>query len=362
MAVLLSLVGAGIGSAWLIRPSTYPFGPGDRVTMSVTHDIPSTVAGALLVGAALVGLAVAGTGGRSADRARIAAAGLLAAFFALVMADTSLISLLGYALALGGPVALLTALVVACARGRRAGWVTAAALVPVVGVGVAVGLLDPATLSRFAGNVLGAFADYGTRLAWGLSMAVVATGWGWVTYRLWRRDSPDRRPGWAAPERARRWGRVATVGAALCPLPYATVRLSWLTPWAIGLPVDDPAVRIQGAALGCAALTGAVLTLGLVSRWGEVVPRWVPVFGGRAVPSALAVVPGGLVAAAACVAAPGVLLHTLETEGFGDGVRGVAVALFFFPFPVWGPLLAAAVLAYRLRRAPAPAGPRLGTG
>ena len=39
-------------------------------------------------------------------------------------------------------------------------------------------------------------------------------------------------------------------------------------------------------------LVGLVLlTLGLVQRWGEVVPRWIPRVGGKPVPPMLAVVP-----------------------------------------------------------------------
>lgn len=101
-------------------------------------------------------------------------------------------------------------------------------------------------------------------------------------------------------------------------------------------------------ALACTV--GVVLTLGLISRWGEVFPRWVPVLSGRAVPVMLAVVPGTLVAAVITISAPGMLLGPIES---GE-VREVAFMLFFFPFPVWGPLLGAAVFAYWLRRTRAP--------
>ncbi|SCE91968.1 hypothetical protein [Micromonospora mirobrigensis] len=355
-AAVVALVTGGIGAGWLARPSTYPFGATDRVTMSVTHDLPVAVAGGTLLAAAALGLAIAVLAGRPAPGHRAAgplAAGL-AGFFALVMADTSLISLLGYALALGAPLVVTTGIVLACVRGGRWGRLAGAALLLLATVAVLAGPVDPGVLLRFTRNVLHAFAEYGTRLLWGLAMAALAGAWGAVAYRLLRAGRTGGRPGWARPERARRWGRVAALGAALCPLPYAFVRLTWLTPWAIGLDrdIDDPALRLQGGALGCAALIGAVLTVGLVSRWGEVVPGWVPVLGHRPVPVTWAVAPGGLVATATCVAAPGLLLHAVETGGFGEGLRGVAFGLLFFPFPVWGPLLAAAVLAYALRRRP----------
>ncbi|MFC0007713.1 hypothetical protein [Micromonospora siamensis] len=354
-AVVVALVTAGIGATWLARPSSYPFGAADRVTMSVTHVMPVAVAGWLLLAASVVGLSIAALAGRPTPGNRVAGplATALAGFFALVMADTSLISLLGYAIALGAPVAVTAGIVLACVRGGRWGRFAGAVLL-LATVAVLAGPVDPGVLLRFARNVLHAFAGYGTRLLWGLAMAAVAGAWGAVAYRLLRAGRTGTRPGWARPERARRWGRVATLGAALCPLPYAFVRLTWLTPWAIGLDrdFDDPAVRLQGGSLGCAALLGAVLTVGLVSRWGERIPGWVPLLGHRPVPVALAAAPGGLVAVATCVAAPGLLLHAVETDGFGEGLRGVALGLLFFPFPVWGPLLAAAVLAYALRRRP----------
>jgi hypothetical protein len=39
-----------------------------------------------------------------------------------------------------------------------------------------------------------------------------------------------------------------------------------------------------GTGLATVAVGGAVLTLGLVQRWGEVFPRWLPVLAGQRVP------------------------------------------------------------------------------
>jgi hypothetical protein len=47
------------------------------------------------------------------------------------------------------------------------------------------------------------------------------------------------------------------------------------------------------AALATLAVGGAILTLGLIQRWGEVFPRWIPFVGGKRVPISLAVVPAG---------------------------------------------------------------------
>ncbi|MEU8118007.1 hypothetical protein AB0C21_04780 [Spirillospora sp. NPDC049024] len=361
---MLTLLVAGVGALWFARPSSYPFGSADKVTVSVTHLIEHRAAGAMLLAASAAGLAATAFAARG--RARVAAlraAGAIALaetlFFGLVMADITLMVGLAYTLALTSPLIVLTTVLVACARRQRVGYLAAGMLLALAAVGVATGFLTVGSVSRFARNVGHGFADYDLRLVWGIGMSAVTAGWAFLAYRLLRRSmllrGGGRLPAWATPEGARRWGRIATIAAGLCPLTYGLVRLTWLTPWPIGLmgSEDNPATRMQGAGLGVAAVGGTVLTLGLIARWGERFPRWVPVVGGRPVPPRMAVIPGGVVAAAACVAAPGFVVHGLESDGMGVGM---VMALLIFPFPIWGPLLAAAVLAYRLRRAPS-AGP-----
>ena len=58
----------------------------------------------------------------------------------------------------------------------------------------------------------------------------------------------------------------------------------WITPYVIALSLLS-----EGLAL---------LTLGLVQPWGEVVPRWIPFLGGRRIPTMAAVVPAALGATA----------------------------------------------------------------
>jgi hypothetical protein len=102
------------------------------------------------------------------------------------------------------------------------------------------------------------------------------------------------------------------------------------------------AIRIQGFLIGMSAVLAVVLTLGLISRWGEVVPRWVPWVGGRAVPVMMAVGPGAFATVTLCVSAPGVLARAVQMSSWVDG----ALFVLLFPCPVWGPLLGAAVYAY----------------
>ncbi|WP_133783113.1 hypothetical protein [Kribbella sp. VKM Ac-2571] len=355
-ALLATVCAAAIGTLWLSRPDLYPFGSQDRVTVSVTHRIEHSTAGTLLVVSAMLGaLALAGASIRRtplADRLALVAALVQTLFFGLVMTDASVMSLLGYAVAFAGPAIVVTAVIAACLRRNVAGYLIAGTAVAVGIIGVTTGLIEPEVVTTFWSNVSHSFESFGTRLGWSVLMAGMAVTWGWATARLvgWSRWSQSQV--FTSPAKIRRWGRAVTFAAALCPLPYAGLRLLWLTPWPVDLraDMDRPEVRMQGAFLGVAALVGCTLTLGLISRWGEVFPRWLPFLGGRAVPPALAVVPGGLVAAAATMAGPGLLLSGIESNGAGHGVAGVALTVLIFPFPIWGPLLGAAVLAYHLRR------------
>ncbi|MET9317822.1 hypothetical protein ABZX12_38875 [Kribbella sp. NPDC003505] len=353
-AALLATLGAGgVGTLWLTRPDLYPFGSEDRVTVSVTHRIEYSTAGTLLVASAAFGaLLLAGASARRTrltDRAALLAALVQTLFFGLVMTDASVMSLLGYAVAFAGPALVVVAVVAACLRRSTAGFLIAGVTVAIGIVGSRTGAIDLTVVTTFWSNVSHSFASFGTRLGWGLLMAGMAVTWGWVTARLigWSRGAGP--PAFTRPDAVRRWGRVATLAAAACPLPYACLRLLWLTPWPLDLraDMDRPEIRMQGAFLGVAALVGCTLTLGLISRWGEVFPRRLPFVGGRTVPPALAVVPGSLVAAAATMAGPGLLLSSLESDG---GIASLALTVLIFPFPVWGPLLGAAVFAYHLRR------------
>ena len=106
-----------------------------------------------------------------------------------------------------------------------------------------------------------------------------------------------------------------------------------------------------GAGPAAVAVGGAVLTLGLVQRWGEVFPRWMPFLSGRRVPIPLAVVPASLVSV--LVTAAGLMFVRLTLFGtFGLlGELGLALdenwaALAPEPlWPVWGGVLGAATLA-----------------
>lgn len=159
------------------------------------------------------------------------------------------------------------------------------------------------------------------------------------------------------------------MAAALTPVPSAI----WRILMAVGVPVGvDEAYRranygfpglgtVYVLALSFGLLGLAALTLGLVQRWGEVVPSWLPVVGGRAVPPLAAVVAG---------AVGSVLLTLLWISVFSnveaifeeyglDGAERTVVVLSYAPMLAWGPLLGAVTVSYARRRldgAPSPNG------
>jgi hypothetical protein len=356
LSLLASLAAAAVAVVWLAAPDTYPYGSGDNVRAGVNHLIERDPAVAMLLTFAAVGIllaVIALRGGATRAALRVAGAGAVAetVFFAFVMSDSSVMSTLGYVVALAAPVGVAAVVVLACRRWRPAGFVLALLLLGLGAAGFATGVLSTAgeAVASYLGNFLSDPEGYYPRIAWALGMAGAAACWAWAAVESLLRVSSHDRPAEAAPASwatlasARRWSRAVTIAAALCPVPYGVVRLTWLTPWPLGgNGIDefvmsnslDAAARIQGGLFALACTVGVVLTLGLISRWGEVFPRWVPVLSGRAVPVMLAVVPGTLVAAVITISAPGMLLGPIES---GE-VREVAFMLFFFPFPVWGPL------------------------
>lgn len=166
-----------------------------------------------------------------------------------------------------------------------------------------------------------------------------------------RADHLERRRG-----AAMRVGRWSVAVAVVAPLVYASTRLAW----ALGIPLgvtDEFLVllgdaKFAGLGLGLFAIVGALLTLGLVQRWGETFWSWLPIVGGRPVPVSLAVVPGLFIAMAVVSAGIGFARLILggEVESLpGEPVDWAAWAPELLWVP-WGVALGVAALAYRVRR------------
>lgn len=115
----------------------------------------------------------------------------------------------------------------------------------------------------------------------------------------------------------------------------------WITPYLFGLTI--------------AAEVAAMLTLGLVQTWGEIVPGWVPRIGGRRIPTLAAVV-------TAAVGVVGLMMIMVPSVGawngpdnMGDpdspqGVAGWIMTASYAPMLAWPPLLAVVTVAYYVRR------------
>ncbi len=165
--------------------------------------------------------------------------------------------------------------------------------------------------------------------------------------------APGRVSRWTTPAAAARWGRWAVGLAVAVPLVYAGTRWAW----ALGLPlgIDQEFYRqgkedglwMAGAALGSLGIVGAILTLGLVQRWGEVYPRRLWFRAGATVPPKVAIVPA--TAVSVIVTAAGLAYWRLiwHPEFSQQWWATMGPELLW---PLWGVGLATATLAYHLRR------------
>ncbi|WP_405814932.1 MULTISPECIES: hypothetical protein [unclassified Streptomyces] len=97
-----------------------------------------------------------------------------------------------------------------------------------------------------------------------------------------------------------------------------------------------------------------LLSLGLVQRWGEVLPRWVPVLGGRRIHPLTAVVPAAFGAAAlTAITTLGAWTWSEVNAANPDAPTGLALRIFdlsYAPLLLWGPLLGILTVAYWRRR------------
>jgi hypothetical protein len=339
-----------LGFWWWWQPQHYPFGPGDPGTFATLMGalpgaaVPPVLVAAGVWGLVAVWLAVQRQTARGTTIAVVGTGAAYAVAFGLVAPGLQPLTLVGYAMAMFGPVVLFAAVLTGAWRWRGGPWAVGV-FVLVAGLGWVTGLADGAVLLGYVGLIAETAHKAGPSAVL-LFFLVGGLLWGVLGARMLLRAAAGRpAPRWTRPDAATRWGKVAVVIAAVSALPYGLMRLTWLTPWALfggSELASSPEIRLHGLLLGFAALAGAILTTGLVARWGEVWPRWVPVVRGRPVPVPVAVVPGTLVAALFTVAAIPIAVVAVTS--------GRPVMLLIFPFPVWGPALGAAVLAYALRR------------
>ncbi|MFI9720037.1 hypothetical protein ACIHFE_10315 [Streptomyces sp. NPDC052396] len=160
------------------------------------------------------------------------------------------------------------------------------------------------------------------------------------------------------PAPAPRWAVRAAHAAALTTVPSGL----WRIALGLGFPVgySDQVLRqdfhIPG--WGVAYVIGlsvvseafALLTLGLVQPWGEVVPRWIPVIGGRRVRPLAAVIPAALGSLALVFLWSDLVFwwNADETPAM-LGSWHTIVGILYQPLVLWGPLLAAVTVSYYRR-------------
>ncbi|MFD3696680.1 hypothetical protein ACFWUZ_11090 [Streptomyces sp. NPDC058646] len=155
--------------------------------------------------------------------------------------------------------------------------------------------------------------------------------------------------------------RWAAHAAALTLLPSGL----WRIAIAVGIPVGWGAGSGLEAelfpgkwsfyllALSLFAEGLGLLTLGLVQRWGEVVPNWIPGLRGRRIPPLAAAVPAALGAVAVTlVTIPGAFhwSTSMAAPGAPTGAGWWLMTLCYAPLVLWGPLLGVVTVAYWRRR------------
>jgi hypothetical protein len=351
-AVAWSLAYAVLGAYWAVSGRGFPYAPElvSGVTGPVAGRFGPGVAWIVVISAGIPAAAV-GTamlrGVRVLRPFLMTAGALLAVVLLLLMTDVTLLALLGYTP--GGVVGLLTGAEMGQAYLEYLGQVQR-------------------TVAHQLLCLVGGFVWLAATVSYARRSEDACLYCG-------RRDDPK---GWNSPKNAARWGRIAAYVAMAVPIFYAVTRYAW----ALGIPLgiseeflrrgQELGMWTAGLSMANFGLLGAVLTLGLVQRWGEVFPRWMIGLAGRRVPIALAVVPASIVSVLLVVG--GIAMWSGYAQMVVGAVSGATRDMGivgYAPtglFPVWGVALAVATRGYYYRRrgpcemcgrgAPGEAGPR----
>lgn len=163
------------------------------------------------------------------------------------------------------------------------------------------------------------------------------------------------------------WVKVVAWTVPLTTLPSVI----WRLVTSIGglISGDDPCINPGQTSIGeaiwiLAALPSgqlglALLTIGLIRPWGEVIPQWIPVLGGRQVPVTFAATAAtaGAVMLVVCVVGFVIMpiLGLVEEKPLnplppGCSVPDWEVLRWYLPMTVWPPLLLVVTWHYVKRR------------
>lgn len=177
-------------------------------------------------------------------------------------------------------------------------------------------------------------------------------------------------PGRARPGDGRavpRWAVRTAHVLALIALPSGLWRVGIVLGFRLGIENAGAGAdtlmpgRQSLAILGLSVLSEALalLSLGLVRPWGEVVPRWMPLVGGRRLPPSLVTATAitGAVALTAVWTFATVNFFRLTVAGaagqgfvFANGWWETLLVACYVPLLFWGPLLVVLAVAYHRRR------------
>ncbi|MGX1952275.1 hypothetical protein [Streptomyces sp. CB02115] len=167
-----------------------------------------------------------------------------------------------------------------------------------------------------------------------------------------------------------RWARRVACTVPLVVLPSGIWRLGVLfTEDKRGGAIEDWAMNGYIVFLTLLSEILAFTAVGLVARWGEVVPRWMPWLRGRRVPTAAAVVPATIGATILTLVFTVIATVTTVTQSKTNGdplpadfpsKAGGWETVYFYaayvPLVLWGPMLGILTYAYWRRRGSATTG------
>ncbi|MDP3890338.1 hypothetical protein [Nocardioides sp.] len=354
--MISSLLMATLGGAWATGRLWFHTPGTELDRLSVLPHLPMPV----LVGVpVMLGLTGAVAGARATGPLLAAVAWVQALVFVVVAGDLGVLLTLGYVMALGFPVALVTLLVIGARSSRVARLALLALLVASTTVVLTSEVFTVSSVRGLGSGLLAGMRENlpphlvttfltGHGLLWAVAGAAIVGGRPGVLDRSGREGS--RSVGEPRSFGPQRWGTPVTLLAAACALPYALNRLSWLVGGAPDGVDATPGVTAMGVLLGLASVTAAVLTVGLVRPWGRTFPGWLPALGSRAVPAlppALAAMTVGVVMTVAGKSLVQGLV--MEQAAGGDPPWSFLVLV---PLPVWGPALVLAGYAYLARSGP----------
>lgn len=230
VVAVLSTVYAVLGAYWAFGGGHYPFGPvppdGERLDLMslLPHQLGATlvaVLGAIGVPAALATRRTGWSPG--ASRPLLATAVVQAVVFGLVCADISILILAGYSLVLLGVPAFVLLLVVGALRSAATRLLLAAVAAVLAVLAFGLDVLSGPAFHEMADGIASMPDKLGIRPLLVLGAFLLGAGWAVLAVGVFR-SAEQRclrcgRPGaaWTRPEAARRWGRRATIVAALCP-------------------------------------------------------------------------------------------------------------------------------------------------